>query len=364
VVNGQSQFDRQGRDWGILVGDVLDRLADLPDGSVQCVVTSPPYWGLRDYGVDGQIGLEETPREFVAKIVRVFHEVRRVLRDDGTLWMNLGDSYAHSGACGLKPKDLTGIPWRVAFALREAGWYLRQDIIWAKKSPMPESARDRCTKAHDYIFLLSKSPRYYFDQIAIREPGTNQAPGNKKSKYLDAYNAGDQFHRTKVGQVNYGPVEFRKKRDVWTIGAEPYSEAHFATFPSAIPITCIKAGTSEAGACPTCGTPWERVTEKNVTGNHCGNAVAGVSAKPLGWQPACDHGHSRDELYPCVVLDPFLGSGTTVRAAIGLRRIGWGIELNPEYAELAVKRILKPREPFKRIEPLPGQKSLFEATAP
>jgi DNA modification methylase len=283
----------------ILQGDCRDVLKTLPDCSVHCCVTSPPYFGLRDYGCAGQIGLESTPDAYVAELVAVFREVRRVLRDDGTLWLNLGDSYSGSGKGpagnlgkihnereikqtsgivpdGLKPKDLIGIPWRVAFALQADGWYLRQDIIWAKPNPMPESVRDRCTKAHEYIFLLAKSERYYYDAEAIAEPvavstverlsqptlaqqeGSWRVPGKTNGamkavgprfggqKYGDS---DDPKHATKSGNVYPipGPDARRNKRSVWTVTTKPYREAHFATFPPDLIRPCIRAGCPPAG---------------------------------------------------------------------------------------------------------------------
>jgi len=333
----------------IIEGDCRNVLADLGDGTVNCCVSSPPYFGLRDYGVDGQIGLEATPDAFVAEMVAVFREVRRVLRDDGTLWLNLGDSYSGGGGFsptspsnmagskqttqgsreykgrqptfGLKPKDLIGIPWRVAFALQADGWYLRQDIIWSKPNPMPESVQDRCTKAHEYVFLFSKSARYFFDAIAIQEPrsqaedangfrggayvggavdnasmGKRRTPGNKTHKAASAFLAGDSKHRTKAGLVAYcdrerqadsGDLGRRNKRSVWTVATQPFKEAHFATFPPDLVEPCIKAG------CPVGG----------------------------------------------LVLDPFGGAGTTGLVADRLQRNAILIELNPDYAAMARKRI-------------------------
>jgi DNA modification methylase len=241
-------------------GNCRNVLRTLPAESVHCCVTSPPYWGLRDYGVAGQIGLETTPDEYVATMVAVFRDVRRVLRNDGTLWLNLGDSYAGSTMTGgnnginasggvngfkqarqfsrknelsgLKPKvkDLVGIPWRVAFALQADGWYLRQDIIWSKPNPMPESVTDRCTKAHEYLFLLSKSARYYYDADAIAEPASYpEGPGNVRP----AKGSGDAYMRTRNGLQNIGESITRNKRSVWTVATQPFSEAHFATFPHA-----------------------------------------------------------------------------------------------------------------------------------
>lgn len=332
----------------IHLGDCIERLRDMAAQSVNCCVTSPPYLGLRDYGHDGQIGLEKTPDEFVAKLVEVFREVRRVLRDDGTLWLNLGDTYwggkganATSKALGnaaergykqsrgtvvtsmrpqdaphpvLKGKDLIGIPWRVAFALQADGWYLRQDIIWHKPNPMPESVRDRCTKAHEYIFLLSKSARYYYDAEAIAEPlaesskarlgqpnlknqkGSDRVPGktngNMKAvgprfgggKYGDS---DDPAHQTKSGNEWKGSKSGkRNRRSVWTVTTKPFTGAHFAVFPPDLIEPCVLAG------CPEGGT----------------------------------------------VLDPFGGSGTTGMVARKHGRNAVLIEINPEYADMALLR--------------------------
>ncbi len=291
-------------------------LKTLPDESVHCCVTSPPYYGLRDYGIDGQLGLEASPLLYVERLVNIFRQVKRVLRSDGTLWLNLGDSYATgkagrtdtqsralidgsarvgAGAIiqrskppdGLKSKDLLGIPWRVAFALQDDGWYLRQDIIWAKPNPMPESVKDRCTKSHEYIFLLSKSAKYFYDADAVMEYSlhagkTIKTNGNK------GMCQGFDGHRTRDGFKRGVTVkEKRNRRDVWTITTKPYSAAHFAVFPPTIPTLCIKAG------CPEDGT----------------------------------------------VLDPFHGAGTTGLVALRLYREYIGIELNPEYVELSQRRI-------------------------
>lgn len=299
----------------IFCGDVLDMLRNLNDKSVDCCVTSPPYFGLRDYGVKGQIGLEGTVDEYVQKLVTVFRDVRRVLRDDGTLWLNLGDSYngnsinrtgqngyndgrknrdkrfSCGGVDGLKPKDLIGIPWRVAFALQADGWYLRQDIIWHKPNPMPESVKDRCTKSHEYIFLLSKSPKYYFDSDAIREDSVD--PVGSANRYKSKFGGSKNEELLRTEQVHTRPIgmrEFdgkRNKRDVWTVATKPYKEAHFATFPTTLIEPCVLAG------CPVGGT----------------------------------------------VLDPFFGSGTTGLVALQNARKYIGIEINPEYVALAENRI-------------------------
>jgi DNA modification methylase len=298
-------------------------LPNLPDGSAHCVVTSPPYWGLRDYGVGGQIGLEATPGEYVEVMVAVFREVRRVLRDDGTVWVNLGDSYTSGGRdtyglfCrpetkqashmaikqaprspqpkGLKPKDMIGIPWRVAFALQADGWYLRQDIIWSKPNPMPESVRDRCTKAHEYIFLLSKSERYFYDADAIAQPTNGRELfGNSRSK-------GDCEQRKDNGRRVMEPNWSRNKRSVWEVATAPFSEAHFATFPPALIEPCILAG------CPKDG----------------------------------------------MVLDPFGGAGTTGLVADRLERNAILIELNADYAKMAERRIADDAGMFTQISVAP-----------
>jgi DNA modification methylase len=270
----------------ILTGDVRERLADIPDGSVRCCVTSPPYWGLRDYGQGDQLGLEETPEQYVENMVAVFREVRRTLTEDGTLWLNLGDSYSSQGGAhggrednqtgvgasrahnagagdqkqrtppaGLKPKDLVGIPWRVAFALQADGWWLRQDIIWHKPNPMPESVTDRCTKAHEYVFLLTKSARYYYDHEAMQEEAT-------------------------TGQT-------RNRRSVWSITTKPFKGAHFAVMPEALAEPCVLAGSAPGD----------------------------------------------------LVLDPFTGSGTVAVVALRHGRRFIGTELNPEYVQIATDRI-------------------------
>jgi DNA modification methylase len=308
----------------IINADVMDGLAQIEDESVHCCVTSPPYWGLRDYGADGQIGLEKTPEEFVAKLVAVFREVRRVLRKDGTLWLNLGDSYAGGGGgpkpsniggstgkkiayspscpitAGLKPKDLVGIPWRVAFALQADGWYLRQELIWAKPNPMPESVKDRCTKAHEHIFLLTKSERYWFDAAAISETMLEASVERQSRPWNGNTQRGMPATSSPHSMSQFGKPSDgkRNKRSVWTIATQPYSEAHFATFPEELPETCIKAG------CPVGGT----------------------------------------------VLDPFGGAGTTGLVADKLGRNAILIELNPDYAAMAEKRIFNSCPLFTDVE--------------
>lgn len=382
------------RGLAILQGDCRETLKQLPDDSIHCCVTSPPYYGLRDYGCEEQIGLEASPAEYVQKIVEVFREVRRVLRPDGTLWLNLGDSYAGSWGAqgrpqgdsgemvgrsvasvrqiaahprfdgltgtrgkdiGLKPKDLMGIPWRVAFAMQEDGWWLRQEIIWHKPNPMPESVTDRCTKAHEQIFLLTKSERYYFDAQAIKEPVSGTAhcrgdginPKAKKNQFKTKQN--ESFS----GAIN-GIVSERNRRSVWTVSTKPYKGAHFATFPPDLIEPCILAGTSEEGCCQSCGAPWVRITEKErvatrpgtdskVT-NAGGSSVTGnrdperhiTTTRTIGWRPQCT---CEAPVIPCTVLDPFNGSGTTGQVSRSHGRYYIGCELNPEYIALTRKRL-------------------------
>jgi len=384
----------------IHVGDCLDVLRGMADGCVHACVTSPPYWGLRDYGVDSQIGLEQTPEAYVANLVAVFREVKRVLRSDGVCFVNLGDSYARQAGPeeskyatkhtlnvgqiaaydagvipakknvppqGLKPKDIVGIPWRVAFALQADGWYLRSDIIWAKPNPMPESVTDRPTKSHEYVFLLSKSARYYYDAEAVKEEaaesGWSKGGDWDDRERLNATGAQNRWGgNTRTG--SFYRTSTRNRRSVWTIATQPFPEAHFATFPEELPRTCILAGTSERGACPECGAPWVRVVERGdrIQAGHGVNRVADeMHAKdPMrangtrhgttsslttgekweshttGWRPGCECGH--DETAPCIVLDPFLGSGTTALVALKCGRHAVGIELNPEYAAMARRR--------------------------
>ncbi|MBQ7574359.1 MAG: site-specific DNA-methyltransferase [Clostridia bacterium] len=309
----------------IYCGDAFETLKTFPDESVNCCITSPPYYGLRDYGVDGQIGNETTTEEYIYNLIKVFDEIKRILKKDGTLWLNIGDSYAGSNqgkgaknpsrlqfanrgtqymftqsvsrlahVKGCKPKDLIGIPWMLAFALRGSGWYLRQDIIWAKGNPMPESVKDRCTKSHEYIFLLSKSKRYYFDNSAMREPAVSLNDLSRRlqsghalwtnNKAKDTYAvSGKNRSRTEL----YSKDGMRNKRDVWFVNTKKYSGAHFATYPDTLIEPCILAG------CPKGG----------------------------------------------IVLDPFIGSGTTAVVAARHNRHYIGIELNPNYVKIANTRI-------------------------
>ena len=470
----------------IIPGDCIEGMRRLPDGSAHMIVTSPPYWGLRDYGGWAQVvlwdgdwsafpqprrasragwrhrvrlrtraarrgivyapngttclcalGLEPTPELYIAHMVAVFREAWRVLRDDGTLWLNIGDSYNANQGTGfngqkrqdhanrhtvmdrpdwLKPKDLVGIPWMLAFALRADGaadwravqalerimmeladayegqampdrvrdtldrlntewrqakghsWYLRQEIIWHKPNPMPESTRDRCTKAHESVFLLTKRPRYFYDADAIREPnsegaverfGENHAisVSNRKAAGLD----GKVRAAAAVRMPDWLP-NGRNKRSVWTIPTAPYAKAHFATFPPKLVEPCILAGTSAKGCCPVCGAPWERVTERATrlrerpneyvkrgkddgreTGNRINLTRDGVDVKTTGWRPTCEHGA---EPVPCIVLDPFGGSGTVGRVARDLGRHYILCELSADYIELARERIAGAQPPL------------------
>lgn len=436
--------------WRILQGNAIDVLRTLPAESVQTCVTSPPYWGLRSYVPDGhplkrlELGLERTPDEYVERMVEAFREVRRVLRTDGTLWLNLGDCYAtgagkvgncpgggeqgarwagdlgrlhdakgreqsrgertrglrdgrHSGKHtamtamgpmlqpnrrpipGLKPKDLVGIPWRVAFALQADGWYLRSDIVWAKPNPMPESVLDRPTKAHEYVFLLTKSERYFYDAMAIREPcvygdvsgaGADHAPpgggpphrglrnraGNKRRVFAGAANGRMETHLGS-GVPWEDDGSGRNRRSVWTIATRPLKEAHFAAFPSDLPEICIRAGTPEHGACAICGAPFTREfevepmvfkhSEREVTKHNQGlvTALHGALVKPakrrtVGWAPSCNCDQGGKRPLPSTVLDPFAGAGTTGLVATRLGRSFIGIDLHADYVEMSRRRIL------------------------
>jgi DNA modification methylase len=458
----------------ILQGDALTRLRELPTGTVQCAITSPPYYGLRDYGtgdwtggdetcdhsiaptrtvgnapsakstlttnngrgpqpgdkfhadqrrevatdcpcgavrVDGQLGLEATPGEYVERLVEVFREVRRVLRDDGTVWLNLGDAYSSGGTNpsvtapgpnarvgstqdgvqrrashvpGVKMKDLLGMPWTVAFALRDDGWYLRSDIIWSKPNPMPESVLDRPTSAHEHIFLLAKSYRYFYDAEAIRESDSGLPAGDGFAGRLD--------HRLSGGlavggtEERWTPGGGRNKRNVWEIATQPFPQAHFATFPTRLVEPCVLAGSSRT-ACGVCGAPWRRIVERVESGFDgsrygeravaaSGGAISGGTARStlgsaggtltadyrtVGWEPSCGH----DGTGHCLVLDPFAGSGTVGVVSAWHGREFIGIELNPDYCAMAEQRIMvegrggRLRAPPEQI---PGQMTLLPST--
>ena len=444
--------------WDIRQGHVLDVLRSMESESIHCIVTSPPYWGLRTYGHwqmqtlwsdngmshfpesrrykgdrhlfwlkwraaerggvfcryrccwIGSLGLEPSIGMYIAHVVQVFRQVWRVLRKDGMMWLNLGDAYANDGKwggetggkqaylpdadrmrngrqklrTGLKPKDLIGMPWRTAFALQDDGWWLRSDIVWSKPNPMPESVRDRPTRAHEYLFLLTKSARYYYDHVAIRSPMVSTT-----TKKPDGWDTGSgahgSFHRS--GREKGEPIDKQRghsrrhdgfndrwdsmskdeqqaaganKRDVWHIATQGFKDAHFATFPVALVEPCVLAGTSAHGVCAECGAPWERVTKQTFRSqedvslakgekgsgdqkpmddtNGWDGAPRGTTATTtLGWEPTCDHDA---EVVPATVLDPFCGSGTTGVAALRHERGFIGIELNPDYIELARERIV------------------------
>jgi DNA modification methylase len=336
----------------IRIGDCREKLKELPDNSVHCVITSPPYLGLRDYGVNGQIGLEVSVNEFLSVMECVFEEVKRVLRPDGTVWMNLGDTYRN--------KKLLGIPWRVAMALQDnCGWYLRSDIIWHKPNPVPEPDRGRPTVAHEYLFLLTKSDRYFYDNDAIREPSGDEPDWETYNAGLGS-NTGCDSHRWTKGYKKMSHElthpNGRQKRSVWTIPTKGFPGAHFATFPPALVEPCIKAGTSEKGCCSACGAPWKRVSEitpeyQEKLGqswhNHENDRMVGQRGVPSafrgaparvtkGWEATCS---CDADIVPCTVLDPFNGAGTTGLVARRLFRRYIGIELNPDYARMAMARI-------------------------
>ncbi len=416
-------------DWiTVYQGDALEVLRTLPDESCHMCMTSPPFFGLRDYGtgtwgggdaecdhtmpatgstqnkgnngkaaqpfkdtcgkcgarrIDRQIGIEPTPEDHIAALVAVFREVRRVLRSDGTLWLEYGDSYMSgqggrqtaagemplsgkrtdsepwNGQKGLtskvlttrdgiyKPKDLMGMPWRVAFALQADGWYLRSDIIWSRPNPMPESVTDRPTKSHSYVFLLAKSPRYFFDQEAVRENGAE--PERQRADRIGGAN-GHKVHHSEGAVM--GTSATRNIRSVWTIPTASYPGAHFATFPPKLVLPCIKAGTSERGCCPECGAPWVREVTRGRVLDHetCrdGKTMSGPYAKQAairngilptsittGWHPSCAHG---GEPVPCVVLDPFAGTGTVGMVAQSLSRRAVLIDLNADYLAQCLER--------------------------
>jgi DNA modification methylase len=329
-------------------GDCRDVLATMPDESVHAVVTSPPYWNLRDYGIAGQLGLEPRPEDYITAMVGVFREVWRVLRRDGTLWLNMGDSFAgrgrpergHSrrtdlapiprkanangGSWGLKSKDLVGMPWRLALALQADGWYLRRDVIWSKPNPMPESADDRPATSHEYLFMLTRSERYLYDAWAVREDAVGAAKRNRRS--------------------------------VWTIPTQQYLGAHFATFPEALVEPCILASTSERGTCSICGAPWRRVVRTSTPGRSWNGNTGGLQTGAAGargsgrqrkegwvpdhpveetWRIACEHDAPP---VPAVVLDPFGGTGTVGQVANRRGRRAVLVDLNPEYLQQQLRR--------------------------
>lgn len=464
--------------WAVDVCDCRDGLRQLPAGSVHCCITSPPYWGLRDYGLQptvwggdlncehrwgdvavktgggaqhtpkrrwqhsgngesghpsvdagqfcrscnawlGCLGLEADPYSYVDHIVEVFAEVRRVLRKDGTLWINMGDCYANDGKwggetagkqsylpdadrrrngrekrhTGLKAKDLVGLPWMVAFALRAAGWWLRSDIIWNKPNSMPESVNDRPTKSHEYLFLMSKSPRYFYDPDAILEPAVcgwrdsefdgerdlAVRPTTGRRRHSIARGGFNGKTNTLPGREAFRAIkQSRNKRTVWTIPTQPYPGAHFATFPTDLVAPCILAGTSEKGCCPHCGAG--RVRKTKVTYQNPGNCQTnGARSKnhreinqpgfdvrlekqtlTVGWRNGCDCGYRAAEAVPAIVIDPFNGSGTTGLVARLFSRRYIGFEASADYAAQAAARIMNrgARSDGSR-RPLDGQSLLF-----
>ncbi len=399
-----------------IVGHVLDALRLLPDESVHCVVTSPPYWGLRDYGLPpvawpeveyspmpgvpplrvpawtGQLGLEPVPEMYVGHLVLVFREVRRVLRRDGTLWLVIGDSYASPGKggpwdegrvqkgtgrtlyarqsnrgqfFGLKPKDLVGVPWRAVFALQADRWFLRSDVIWLKTNCLPESVKDRCTNAHEYVFMLTKSSQYFYDAEAVKEPAVTHLydrrylpgapPREREGEPWNLHGPLKPHRGFRVLDTTCG----RNRRSVWEIPLEPFPGSHFAVFPRRLAELCILAATSPK-ACPTCGAPWRRVVEKERESGHPaqpqehlpewgrresgarGNRLADVgrfsgTVRNTYWQPTC-RCSDNDGSGRCVVLDPFGGAGTTTLAAMTLGRDSVYIDLKREYTEMALDR--------------------------
>jgi site-specific DNA-methyltransferase (cytosine-N4-specific) len=369
----------------IICGDALAVLQTLPSDYVQCVVSSPPYYCQRDYGVEGQIGLEETPQEFIAKLVEVFREVRRVLRPDGVCWINMGDKFANdtkwgestSGKhaqelhgmnstrdrrhTGFKPKDLMMIPARLAIALQDDGWYLRQDIIWHKITAMPDGVTDRPTSAHEHVFLLAKSERYFYDADAIREPLKDKTyttfgikhreQGNDALGLVKSDNWGRTVAERKPKLTLDGEIAGANKRSVWPIAARPYPDAHFATFPPKLVEPMILAG-SAPRACEHCGTCWQRVsiptghinkreqahvpytnpTKNDSTGRAPSRRVTDQ------WMPSCKCKNNTGS-GKCIILDPFMGAGTTAMVALQHSRDYLGIELNTDYIELALRRI-------------------------
>lgn len=388
--------------YGLLVGNALS--IPLGDETVQCVVTSPPYWSMRDYGIENQLGMERTPGEYVDNLVRVFREVRRVLRKDGTVWLNLGNSYSSRSRrnvetkdrtrtkrntdgfrnnripipAGFKEKDLVGIPWMTALALQADGWWLRQDIIWHKPNAKPESVKDRCTSSHEYLFLLTKSRRYYYDNEAIKKPlaeasirrakhGTKKGAGSKVAREGINQNrgtAGLESGRTKGDSYCNLSTGMRNRRSVWSISTKHYKGAHFAAFPTTLVEPCILAGTSELGGCPICGKGWVReislggivsaggsdnakLSNADNYGDDPGNRARSTNKRiehrkhiTTDWHPSCSCGVT-GTFVPQIVLDPFMGSGTTGQVALKHGRRFIGVELNPDYLRLAQERVEK-----------------------
>jgi len=386
-------------DWAIVHGDAMSVLKMLPSGIAQVVCTSPPYYSLRDYSIDpidwpevryapmpglpelvipamsANLGLEDTPEAYIAHLVLIFREVRRVLRDDGVAWVNIGDSYANASAIGLKHKDLMLIPARLALALQADGWWVRSDVIWHKPNPMPESVTDRPTRSHEHIFLLAKSERYYYDAEAIAEPLARPEEAKRKTPVKFGGNkhseAGQQRGLYSGKEYRGTPTNMRNRRDVWSISPKSFHGAHFAVFPPELPDICIRAGTSERGQCPHCGAPWERVVERTPMeikrsgqaeemGEFGRTQTSGTMTKPptsetVGWQPTCKC--DEHEPVPQLVIDPFSGAGTTGLVATRLGRRYIGIEPNAEYVKMSEQRIINDAPLFN----LPAKAGVIEA---
>lgn len=402
----------------LYLGDLIDQLRNLSARSIHCIITSPPYWALRDYGTgDGQIGNELiadclgwatgklctgfgpgnwTSGCFVCHMVVVLRELHRVLRDDGTLWLNLGDTYAGgmtggtgtrstiqgkecnkrkmfdrgSASTGVDSGNLVGIPWRVALAVQSDGWVMRNDIIWQKSSGMPESVTNRCSKSHEHIFLLTKKDTgYYFDNIAIQEEAKSDPKANIPTKFIptskkDKLDVNDKIRSaaTSASANNRDdtPYTHANKRDVWTVAAAYHSGNHFATFPPKLITPCILSGTSEYGCCANCGTPWKRVVVRTDTVDKPTLDEVIARKETAGWQKAC--ACATNDIVPAIVLDPFVGSGTTVATSLSLGRQGVGIDLNEKYIrEDAIPRI---EQALTAVPEVKGLVALVERTQP
>ncbi|MCG6170257.1 DNA-methyltransferase [Leptospira sanjuanensis] len=322
----------------ILIGDAFETLKKIPENYFHSVVTSPPYFRLRDYGHKNQIGIENSPNEYLERLVRIFIEVRRVLRPDGSLWIVIGDTYSKENwkekenppfpvrIKELKKKDLIGIPWRLAIALQDSGWYLRQDIIWNKPNSQPSSVKDRCAVSHEYLFHFTKSDKYYYDAPAISEPSVSLIPGHKsfRPKAVSIFNNGREVYYGKRGKTARTIRERKNKRTVWTVTTKPSKTSHTATFPPELIEDCIKSTTSRIGVCETCG----------------------IQIREFDSPPCSCIQNKR----PASVLDPFLGSGTTALVALKFGCEFTGIELSQKYANEAKERIKKEETLFTNLK--------------
>jgi len=344
--------DKSKNQFLLLHGNSKEILKTMPENLVHTVVTSPPYWQLRDYFADDQLGQESTPEEYVDNLVAICREVKRVLRQDGTFWLNIGDSYNNNSGhtrskkewqrkgrlngsadkkafkhSTIKTKDLIGMPWKVAFALQNDGWYLRCDIIWKKLNPMPDGAKDRPTRSHEYMFLLSKSPKYFYDYYAVLEE-TDSHPDK-----IQGFGANDQQGTYRMDQTrkfeHYGK---RNKRSVWSTAVATSGKGHFATYPEKLIDPCVKASTSAKGCCADCSTPWFRNFEKEKVASDNGKGYT-LELVDKGWEKGCKC--ETNEVNPCIVLDPFNGSGTTGKVALKYDHNYIGIDTNEEYLDVA-----------------------------